>query len=298
MICTLCPRRCGAVRNKSQGAGFCRLPEGMLIARIAPHLWEEPPISGSRGTGAVFFSGCTLRCRYCQNAEISHRNQGTPFTPRDLAEAMKVLEDMGMQSISLITATPFIPQILEALSIYRPHLPLVYNTSGYESVETLKMLDGVVDVYLPDFKHVSPRLAQLCTGTEDYFDVTSRAILEMVRQCGTPSYNGEGIMLRGVLIRHLILPGCTSDSLRILDWIQENLPQEIPASLMQQYTPYNNVDIPGFQRHITSREYHRVSSYLEQLGRPSFRQGPTSADEAFVPSFNAPDSFVYLPQRS
>ena len=295
MICTLCPRACRAQRTSDGGTGFCGLPEDMLIARIAPHLWEEPPISGTRGTGAVFFSGCTLRCRYCQNADISHRNQGRSFTPRDLADAMKRLEDMGMQSISLITATPFVPKILDALNLYRPNLPLVFNTSGYENVDTLRLLEGAVDVYLPDFKHFSSRLSRLCTGIDNYFEVTSRAILEMVRQCGSPVYNNEGIMLRGVLIRHLILPGCTSDSLRILEWIQGNLPRDIPVSLMQQYTPYNGVDIPGFQRHITAREYQRVSSFLESLDRPGYRQGPTSADEAFVPAFNQPESFVYLP---
>ena len=156
----------------------------MRIARIAPHLWEEPPISGARGTGAVFFSGCTLRCAYCQNAEISHRNAGRPFTPRQLSDSLKRLTDMGMQSISFITATPYTEQVLETLALYRPPVPLVWNTSGYETVETLRLLDGVIDVYLPDLKHFSERMGRLCAGAPDYFDVASAAIREMVRQTG------------------------------------------------------------------------------------------------------------------
>ena len=148
--CTLCPRNCHALRTPEAGSGFCRMPETMRIARIAPHLWEEPPISGTHGTGAVFFSGCTLRCVYCQNADISHRNAGRSFTPEALAESLRRLVGLGMETISFITATPFVPKILETLAIYRPPVPLVWNTSGYESVETLKMLDGWIDVYLPD----------------------------------------------------------------------------------------------------------------------------------------------------
>jgi putative pyruvate formate lyase activating enzyme len=169
MQCTLCPRACRAERNESTGNGFCQLPTTMRIARIAPHLWEEPPISGKNGTGAVFFSGCTLRCAYCQNADISHRNAGRPFTPRELADSLRRLEDMGMHTISFITATPYVPQILETLDIYRPHVPLVWNTSGYETVETLRMLDGVMDVYLPDLKHRSEKMGQLCAKASNYF---------------------------------------------------------------------------------------------------------------------------------
>ena len=207
MRCTLCPRSCGV--DRSMARGFCGLGEEMLIARIAPHLWEEPPISGSRGTGAVFFSGCTLRCAYCQNGEISHRNAGRVFSPRQLADSLKRLEDLGVHSISLITATPFVPRILETLALYRPPLPLVWNSSGYESPETLKMLEGVVDVYLPDLKHFSSRMGALCAGAPDYFDRAAGAIREMCRQTGLPVYGEDGIMRRGTLIRHLILPSLT-----------------------------------------------------------------------------------------
>ena len=162
MICSLCPRSCGADRALS--AGFCSLGDQMVIGRIAPHLWEEPPVSGRNGTGAVCFSGCTLRCVYCQNGEISHRNAGRVFSPQELADAMKRLADLGVHTISLITGTPFVPQILEALRIWRPPLPLVWNTSGYETVDTIRMLDGIIDVYLPDLKHYSPGPAGCAPG--------------------------------------------------------------------------------------------------------------------------------------
>ncbi len=292
MECTLCPRECHACRTIEEGHGFCRLPETMLIARIAPHLWEEPPISGRNGTGAVFFSGCTLRCAYCQNAEISHRNAGRPFTPRDLADKLKCLEDMGMQSISFITATPYIPQILETLELYRPHVPLVWNTSGYERVETLKMLDGVIDVYLPDLKHFSEQMGRLCAQAPDYFVCASAAIREMVRQTGTPVYDENGIMTRGTLIRHLILPGLTSESCQLLTWVKEELPEGVPVSLMRQYIPCNNVSIPGLMRTITNREYIRVRDHMLSLGLPGYLQEPESASEDFVPVFCKDESFV------
>ena len=292
MICTLCPRQCGAVRDAGTGHGFCRLPETMLIARIAPHLWEEPPISGRNGTGAVFFSGCTLRCVYCQNADISHRNEGRPFTARQLADSMERLVDAGMESVSLITGTAYVPQILEALNLYRPPVPVVWNSSGYETVETLRRLEGAVDVYLPDLKHYSAEMGKLCAAAPDYFEVASAAITEMVRQTGTPVYNEGGIMTRGTLIRHLILPGLTGESIRLLDWIAESLPAGVPVSLMHQYIPCNNVSIPGLTRRITNREYRRVREHMEDLGLPGFLQELLSASEDFVPVFNQDESFI------
>ena len=274
MTCTLCPRQCHALRDEHTGRGFCGLPEGMLIARVAPHLWEEPPISGTRGTGAVFFSGCTLRCAYCQNADISHRNLGRPMTVPQLADSLRRLTDMGMQSISFITATPYVRPILEALSLYRPPLPLVWNTSGYETVETLRLLEGVIDVYLPDLKHRSEAMGRLCA------------------RAGLPQYNGDGIMTRGTLIRHLILPGLTSESIALLDWVHDSLPAGVSVSLMRQYIPCNNVAIKGLDRPITPREYHRVRDHMLALGLPGFVQEKAAASTDFVPLFGQDESYV------
>ena len=292
MICNLCPRACGAERTPEGGNGFCRLPSEMLIARIQPHLWEEPPISGQYGTGAVFFSGCTLRCAYCQNGDISHRNQGRPFPPAMLADSLRRLVDEGMQTISFITATPYLHQVLDTLELYRPPLPIVWNTSGYETVETVRALDGAVDVYLPDLKHHSEAMGRLCAKAPDYFAHASEAIREMCRQTGPAQYDEMGIMTRGVLIRHLILPGLTGESCQLLTWIHENLPAGTPVSLMRQYIPYNNVTIPGLDRKLTDREYHRVRSHMLALDLPGFLQESVSADKDFVPVFNEDSSFI------
>ncbi len=290
MVCRLCPRLCGVSRDGKKG--FCGLGEDMLIARIAPHLWEEPPISGSRGTGAVFFSGCTLRCAYCQNGEISHQNRGRVFTPWQLSESLRRLAEAGMESISFITGTPFIPQILETLEIYRPPVPIVWNTSGYERVETLRSLEGAVDVYLPDLKHYSRRMGQLCAGAPDYFEAASGAIKEMCRQTGRPQYNERGIMTRGTLIRHLILPSLTGESMKLLTWIRDELPEGTPVSLMRQYIPCNGVDIPGLDRRVTEAEYKRVRDHMIALNIPGYLQEPDSADRDFIPVFNREESFI------
>ena len=290
MICSLCPRMCGA--NRKIKPGFCGLGEEMLIARAAPHLWEEPPISGKRGTGAIFFSGCTLRCVYCQNGEISHGNAGRVFTPEQLADTMRRLTDLGMHTISFITGTPFIPQILGALERWRPPLPLVWNTSGYERVETLKRLEGVIDVYLPDLKHYSPRAGRLCAGAPDYFQVASQALKEMCRQTGEMICDEEGIARKGVLVRHLILPGFTGESMKLLTWIRDELPAGTPVSLMRQYIPYNGVSIPGLNRRITEEEYRRVRDHMIALDLPGYLQEPEAADPEFVPVFNQDESFV------
>ena len=290
MGCELCPRRCGADRETRPG--FCGLKKELRIARIAPHLWEEPPISGQRGTGAVFFSGCTLRCVYCQNGEISHGCAGRTFTPRELADALKRLTDLGMHTISLITGTPFVPQILEALALYRPPLPLVWNSSGYETVETLRMLEGTVDVYLPDLKHYSARMGRLCAGAPDYFAAASAAIREMCRQTGSPVLGEDGILQRGTLIRHLILPGLTGESMKLLTWIRDTLPEGTPVSLMRQYIPCNGVSVPGLDRRITEQEYRRVLAHMQALGLPGFLQEAEAADRDFIPVFNRDESFI------
>lgn len=289
--CTLCPRMCHARRTPEGGNGFCGLGSTMRLARMAPHYWEEPPISGTKGTGALFFSGCTLRCAYCQNGDISHRNLGRDFTPQELADAMRRLVDMGVHTMSFITATPFVDGVLETLSLYKPPVPLVWNSSGYERVETLRRLEGIIDVYLPDLKHFSAKMGQLCAKAPNYFEATSAAILEMVRQVGAPQYDENGIMQKGVLIRHLILPGLTSESIALLDWVHDNAPG-IPVSLMRQYTPLNGVDIPGLTRTITPREYRRVRDHMRMLELPGYEQEAASASAEFVPIFGKDESYV------
>ena len=282
--CTLCPRRCGA--DRSVKTGFCGMGENPKVARAALHFWEEPCISGTRGSGTVFFSGCTLRCAFCQNYEISHLGHGEEISVQRLADIFRMLEDQGAHNINLVTATPFAYAVLDALEKYRPPLPIVWNTGGYETMETLKLLEGAVDVYLPDLKHVSPRLSRLCAGAPDYFEIASQAIREMCRQTGPAVYDEDEMMQKGVIVRHLILPSCTVDSCKALDFIAESLPKGTPVSLMRQYTPSPFCKIPGLDRRITDAEYSRVLKYFEALGLAGYTQERESADSAYTPPFD------------
>lgn len=283
--CVLCPRACGAVRTPESGSGFCQMGTDPVVARVAPHFGEEPPLSGTRGAGAIFFSGCTLRCVYCQNGIISQQGLGKRITVRELADLFRRLMDMGVHNIDLVTPTHFTPAILEALSIYRPPVPIVWNTGGYEEISTLKLIEGSVDIYLPDLKHFSAAAGALCAHAPDYFEKASAAIKEMVRQTGPCTFDEEGIMTHGTLIRHLILPGYTTESIALLDWIKETLPEGVWVSLMRQYVPMNDVNIPGLNRRITDREYRRVRERMEALDLPGFVQEKTSADAAYTPPF-------------
>lgn len=283
-VCTLCPWRCGVDRGVK--TGFCGMGESPRLARAALHFWEEPCISGTRGSGTVFFSGCTLRCAFCQNYEISHLGQGKEITVRRLADIFKVLEEQGAHNINLVTATPFTYAVLDALSLYRPAVPIVWNSGGYETVDTLRMLEGAVDIYLPDLKHVSPRLSKLCAGAPDYFEIASQAIQEMCRQTGPAAYDEQGMMKKGVIVRHLILPGCTVDSCKVLDFIAEQLPQDTPVSLMRQYTPSPYCKISGLDRRITDAEYRRVLEHFEALKLTGYTQEKESADAAYTPPFD------------
>lgn len=286
MICTLCPRNCGAERTAESGAGVCRMGTQPKIARAALHMWEEPCISGTRGSGAVFFSGCGLRCVFCQNEAISQQGEGKIVTPARLAEIFRELEAQGAHNINLVTAAHFVPAVLEALSLYRPNIPIVYNSSGYESIETLRMLSGVVDIYLPDYKYIDPNMAAMLSGARDYPDVAFAAIAEMIRQTGTPVYDENGMMQRGTLIRHLVLPGLTGDSMKILTRIRDEFPG-IPVSLMGQYTPCGRaLSMPGMDRKIKKKEYARVLAHMEAIGLDGYRQELGSADGAFIPSFD------------
>lgn len=286
MICTLCPRNCGAERTAENGAGVCRMGTQPKIARAALHMWEEPCISGTRGSGAVFFSRCGLRCVFCQNEAISQQGEGKIVTPARLAEIFRELEAQGAHNINLVTAAHFVPAVLEALSLYRPNIPIVYNSSGYESIETLRMLSGVVDIYLPDYKYIDPNMAAMLSGARDYPDVAFAAIAEMIRQTGAPVYDENGMMQRGTLIRHLVLPGLTGDSMKILTRIRDEFPG-IPVSLMGQYTPCGRaLSMPGMDRKIKKKEYARVLAHMEAIGLDGYRQELGSADGAFIPSFD------------
>lgn len=284
--CTLCPRRCGVDRTKG-GRGFCGMPDKLYAARASAHYWEEPVISGSFGSGAIFFSGCTLRCAFCQNYTISDENFGRELTPQALRAAMERLIDEGVQNINLVTPTHFLPSILPALEPKLP-VPVVYNCGGYESVETLRQLEGKIDVYLPDFKYSDNALAKRLSAAPDYYETAAAAILEMYRQVGRPVIEDEQ-MTRGVLLRHLVLPGFVDNSLGVLDWIAENFRSgDILVSLMSQYVPMGKAKaMPPLDRRITETEYDAVLSYMELLGiEDGFTQDFSAATSDYTPDFD------------
>ncbi len=286
MICTLCPRNCRAERTDGEGHGVCGVGSLPKIARAGLHMWEEPCISGTRGSGAVFFSGCGLKCVFCQNERISHGGEGKVVSVERLAEIFSELEEAGAHNINLVTAAQFAPALIKALDIYRPKIPIVYNSSGYERVETLKMLEGYVDVYLPDFKYIDSGMAKLLSDAADYPEVAMEAIREMVRQTGEAVYDADGMMLRGTQIRHLVLPGLTGDSMRILTAIADEFPG-VPVSLMGQYTPFGKaLTIPGMNRRVTKKEYKRVLAHMDAIGLLGYRQELDSADAQYVPAFD------------
>ena len=284
--CTLCPRRCGANRAAGE-TGLCGGADVLHAARAALHFWEEPCISGTRGSGTVFFSGCALGCVFCQNASISHGGvRGRILTPQTLSELFRRVEALGVHNLNLVIPSHFAPAVLEALALRKPGIPVVWNSSGYESVETLRMLEGAVDIYLPDYKYIDPNMAAMLSGARDYPDTAHAAIEEMVRQTGAPVYDQDGMMTRGTLIRHLVLPGLTGDSIRILEQICDDFPG-IPVSLMGQYTPCGRaLSIPGMDRKIKKKEYARVLAYMEAVGLNGYRQELGSADGAFIPAFD------------
>jgi len=286
MICSLCPRNCRAERGDSAGGGVCGVGSLPKVARAGLHMWEEPCISGTRGSGAVFFSGCGLKCVFCQNEAISHGGEGKVVSVERLAGIFRELEAAGAHNINLVTAAQFVPAVIAALKIYRPQIPIVYNSSGYESIETLRMLEGYVDIYLPDFKYIDPGMAKLLSGAADYPQVAMEAIREMARQTGAAVYDADGMMLSGTQIRHLVLPGLTGDSMRILTAIADEFPG-VPVSLMGQYTPFGRaLSIPGMNRRVTKKEYRRVLAHMDAIGLPGYRQELTSADAQYVPAFD------------
>ena len=284
MICSACPRKCNVDRNKS--VGFCLSPDKFRVARAALHYWEEPCISGENGSGPVFFSGCNLRCVYCQNYEISRENKGLEISDDKLIEIFESLIAQGANNINLVNPTHYADRLAKVLSEWQSPVPVVYNSSGYECVNTIKKLDGLIDVYLPDLKYIRNDKALRYSRAEDYFERASKVISEMRRQV-KDRFDCDGIMQSGLIVRHLILPQNTNSSIEILKWIKENLPDTY-VSLMAQYTPCGNLDdTPELKRKITQREYDKVADFavlnnFEKL----FLQELESADSDFIPKFD------------
>lgn len=281
-ICKLCPRACGVDRTTGQ-LGFCGGTDTAVVSKVMLHQWEEPVLSPAGKSGAVFFGGCTLKCRYCQNAAISRKPVGKEVDSDQLRQIFEQLVADGAENIDLVTPTHYIPTILPALEPKLP-VPVIYNCGGYESVETLRALAGKVDIYLPDLKYADSRLGKALSTAPDYFEKATAAIREMVRQVGTPKFQGDR-MVSGVLIRHLILPGFVENSLKVLDWIGENFASgEVLVSLMRQYTPMPGLPAP-LDRCVTDEEYDAVLSWMYLNDLEGFAQEDAAASGAFIPDF-------------
>lgn len=288
--CKLCPRQCGI--DRTQKTGFCKAGTAPRLSRAALHFWEEPCISGSRGSGTVFFSGCNLKCVYCQNYEISQGKIGKEIEISRLAEIFLELQNQGAHNINLVSPTPYIPQIITAIDSIRNEIkiPFVYNTGGYETVEALEMLDGYIDIFLTDIKYKSQVLSKKYSGAEDYFDKAFAAAEKMIKICGKPAFDNDGIMNSGVIIRHLVLPGCRQDSIDILNELAKKLPLDsFVLSLMSQYTPDTALlrDFPEICRKVTTFEYSSVVDAAIELGLDTgYMQSRSSADKQYTPPFD------------
>ncbi|HBM99027.1 MAG TPA: radical SAM protein [Ruminococcus sp.] len=287
MICNLCPRKCNAERTEHIGNGFCRMGELPVVARVAPHFGEEPCISGTRGSGTVFFSGCTLKCVFCQNYDISTENKGRTITPYELAECYRLLEEKGVHNINLVTADHFVHAVVKSFEIYKPRIPVVYNCSGYTSPKILSMLDGIVDIYLPDFKYSDDSLAVKYSSAPDYVNIATAAIKEMIFQVGIPQFDDEGIMQKGVIVRNLILPAHTRNSIGVLDIIKRNFGNQVMVSLMCQYIPAGRAsEFSRINRKITHREYEKVKYEFFSRELDGFTQALSSASEEYIPDWD------------
>ncbi len=287
--CTLCPRRCRADRFSSHG--FCGMGASLAAAKASLHMWEEPCISYKNGAGTVFFSGCNLHCRFCQNNIISNQLHGTVLSPDRLADVFLSLQDKGADNIELVTPTHFVPHIIYALDKvkHRLSIPVVYNSGGYELVDTINALNGYVDIYLPDLKYFSPEISARYSAAPDYFRFASEAVIAMIRQVGDLQYNSSGGLLKGTVIRHLVLPSCRHDSISIMEWIAENTsPDSVLVSIMNQYTPFSFIgdDTPELKRRVTKMEYNSVVRRAAELGLNGFTQEKASASEQYVPDFD------------
>lgn len=285
--CRLCPRNCGVDREKN--LGVCRSPEAVMVCRAAPHYGEEPCISGTRGSGAVFFAGCSLGCVFCQNRDISRGGAGTAVTVPRLRDIFRELRDQGVHNINLVTPTHYARAVEQALAGLDLGIPVVWNSSGYESVETLRRLEGLVQIYLPDFKYADRALAARYSRAPDYPETALAAILEMYRQTGPFVLDGEGILQRGLVVRHLIMPGSPENTLRVIDALEDHLPvKNILFSLMCQYTPMPGLDaFPELQRVVSGEEYERCRSYLDFSDiENGYFQSPESATGDMIPAFD------------
>lgn len=287
-ICNICPHKCSVMRDDISGNGFCGMPALPVVARAAKHYWEEPCISGTNGSGTIFFSGCTLKCCFCQNYSISSEIFGKQISIEQLADIFKRLQDDGAHNINLVSATQFVPAITEAFKIFKPSIPIVYNCGGYESVETIKLLSEYVDIWLPDLKYSSNELGKKYSKVYDYFDIASQAIKIMAQLTPENIFDENGIMQKGLIIRHLILPGNTKNSINVLNWIKSEMPQGIMVSLMSQYTPCGKIEqYNELQRRITRREYDKVLNTLFELELENgFVQDLSSAKEEYIPPFD------------
>lgn len=262
------------------------MTSSLYAARAALHFYEEPPISGTRGSGTVFFTGCTLKCSFCQNYNISTQNYGKKITAKRLAEIFGELEASGAHNINLVTPTHFVPHIVESLNIKKPNIPIVYNSSGFETSETLNLLKGLINIYIPDFKYKSNELSIKYSKANDYFSYALSAIHQMKNQVGNPEFDKDGIMKSGVIVRHLVLPGSYRDSVDIINSLKENfLPDEILISVMSQFTPNSNCP-PNLNRKITTYEYKKVIEAVQNSGFSGFIQDKTSAQTIYTPNFD------------
>ncbi|MBR4059334.1 MAG: radical SAM protein [Lachnospiraceae bacterium] len=287
--CTLCPRHCDVNRHSGQ-TGFCGMPASIQVARASLHMWEEPCISGTNGSGTVFFTGCNLKCVFCQNHTIAIGKKGREVSISQLADLFLMLQDKGAHNINLVTPSHYVPGIAEALRLAKKQglcVPIVYNTSGYDSVSTLSLLDGLVDVYLPDFKYVSQEVSKRYSRAADYFKVAKVSLAEMFRQVGTPVFDGD-MLVKGIVVRHLLLPGCTEDSKAVIRYLYRTYGDRIFISIMNQYTPLPHVaSYPEINRKVTQAEYDEVVDYAIELGiENGFIQEGDTAEESFIPEFD------------
>ncbi|WP_127837270.1 radical SAM protein [Clostridium prolinivorans] len=288
--CRLCPRNCGVNRLKGE-IGFCKSSDKIKAARVSLHEWEEPCISGSKGSGTIFFSECNLKCVFCQNSSISYEGIGKEISIERLSEIFLNQQSRGAHNINLVTPTHFVPQIIEAIKLAKKRglmLPIVYNTSSYENIETIKALKGYIDIYLPDLKYFNDKYAVKYSNAPNYFKTASKAIEEMYLQVGNPVFNKEGLMEKGVIIRHLMLPGLLFDSKKIIEYIYKTFKDNVYISLMNQYTPFNNVEkYPEINKPLNPKHYNSLIDYCLNLGiKNAFIQDEGTVSESFIPKFD------------